>query len=114
MGLISSMIAIGTALGVGGAGMAAGLTGALVTGSALYGAGTLLTNATRGPDNSAMYDKMSAATGNTADSIIAQSQAAAAEERKDLIRSKRRKTVLTGPTGLFEEADTAQKTLLGA
>ena len=105
----SALVGIGTAVGVGGAGLAAGLTGAALVGTAAVGVGSLLTGGGAGgtPD-------FQAPPVQSAANIIAQSEQAAEEKRKDTIRAKRRKTVLTGPTGIFEEAETAQKTLLGA
>ena len=119
MGLISTLVAIGNAIGVGAGGLAAaggvgsvaaGFAGAALVGGAAYGATSLLTG---GMSQPCSQMPQAQAQTQTADQIIAESQTVADEKRKDLIRSRSRRTVLTGPTGLFEEADTAQKTLLG-
>jgi hypothetical protein len=110
-GTIAALIAIGGAVGVGGAGVAAGLAGAAIAGSAAFGLGSLLTAGSRGgPSNLTLPAPQT----QSAESLLASSNQAAEDKRKDILRAKRRKTVLTGPTGLFEEADTAKKTLLGA
>ena len=120
MGLISALASIGSWIS-GGALAATTATGTVSAAAAIAGGATLVTAGVgvasmTGAFSPGMPSSQALAPGptQTADQIIAQSQATAAEEKKDLIRAKRRKTVLTGPTGLFEEADTAQKTLLGA
>ena len=117
MALFSTMAAIGAAIGVGSATVGAvGYTsaiiaGSLLTGAAAYGAGSLISNASQKAGGPALQYQPPQT--QSAETIIAQSQAAGDQERKDLIRAKSRKTVLTGPTGVFGEADTAKKTLLG-
>lgn len=111
-GTIAALIAIGGAVGVGGAGLAAGLTGAAIAGTAAFGATSLLTNAIGGGGQ--QLSEIPQAQTQSASDIIASSNSAAEDQRKDILRAKRRNTVLTGPTGIFEEADTAKKTLLGA
>jgi hypothetical protein len=90
---MAPLIAIGGALGVGGAGLGAGLAGASSGGG---GGGYA-----------------APAPAQSADSLIAASNEKAEDDRKELLRQRSARTILTGPRGVFEEADTAKKTLLG-
>lgn len=116
----AALVSIGTAVGVGGAGLAAGLTGAAIVGAAAYGATTLLTGGMGGPQQQQASFQPSAAQQQaiqapvpTAQETVQKAEAEATAERKKVL-ARRSKTVLTGPAGVFGEADTAKKTLLGA
>ena len=54
-----------------------------------------------------------APTQNQAANVTASRQVAATERGAAALRTGRRSTVLTGPTGLKEEANIRRKTLLG-
>ena len=114
MAFFSTLAAIGAAVGVGSATVgaagftAAALAGGAIAGSALYGVGSLLTGGQGGQSNIP-----SPQAPKSADSIIAESQAKAQQDQQDLLQQRRRNTVLTGPTGLFDEPNTGKKTLLG-
>jgi len=110
---VTTSIAIGTALGVGGGGVAAGVTGAAVIGAAAYGATKGVQSLAGGKGQKQLtYD------GGAADRDLAAAQTAAAE-RAALSNDKRRqaiarsRTVYTSPMGLSSQASTARKTLTG-
>lgn len=111
---VTTSIAIGTALGVGGGGVAAGVTGAAVIGAAAYGA----TKGVQALTSSKSGQKQIGYDGGTADRDLAAAQTAAAE-RAALSNDKRRqaiarsRTVYTSPMGLSSQASTARKTLTG-
>jgi hypothetical protein len=96
-------------MGVGGAGLGAGLAGA----AALGVAGSMIYSAVKPTPSMGGGSSGYSSSMQTSESLIAQSNEKAEEDRKELLRQRSARTILTGPRGVFEEADTAKKTLLG-
>ena len=106
-GFIGTSIAIGTALGVGGAGLAAGLTGGAVLGAAGLGIGSLLTGF--GGSSTPQLPALPAPPSQAA--ADAKSRTDAVAEQRTKLRGS--KTNLTGADNLLSVGQTTGKTLLG-
>lgn len=113
--IIATSIAVGTALGVGGAGLAAGLVGGTVLATAVGGAAAGIYGLAGGFSKKQLTYDPQAPAGTAASKEVAEAKA------KEEVLNKRRlladqagtNTVLTGPMGLSDKAQTEKKTLLG-
>lgn len=114
MGAITTaLISIGTAVGVGGGGFAAGATGAAIVGTSAYGV-----RAAIGTLTSAKRLGITSTTGGSAKEDLAAAQEAASVKAQLAQREKQRaisrsRTIYSSPLGVQQQADTAAKTLLG-
>ena len=113
MPFISTAIAIGTAIGVGGGGFWAGAAGYAVISAAGYGA-TKAVGAIAGGGQK----QLTGPSGGNAENQLAAAQEAASVKAQSAQREKQRaisrsRTIYSSPLGVQEQADTAAKTLLG-
>jgi len=102
---VATSIAVGGAVGVGGAGLAAGLTGAAILGTAAFGAASLIGSIAGGGSK-----KPSAAGGQQ---VSQETGLLTPSESSTIARSRafRAASIFTSPTGINTPANTSQARL---